>query len=431
LYVAKLKKGAAAVTTLDTVVVGAGQAGLGVSYYLEQDRRRHIVLERGRIGESWLSQRWDSFKLNTPNLMNTLPGLPYSGPERDGFWPPDELVRYFQNYVDRFQLPVQTGATVVSVEQAKGEKHFRIKVQHDGQAVETISSRSVVIASGIQNFPKSSLLGSRLPASILQLHTAGYRNAAALPPGAVLVVGSGQSGIQIAEDLLLAGRKVYLCTSKVGRAPRRYRGRDLLEWWLDMKHLDVTLASLEDKSISRAAQPQISGLGRHGHTLSLQHLARQGVGILGRLQDIETDTLVFGDEAAAHVRFADDVSQKMKDGVDAYLKKAGLTPPPLEDDPADLPDPQAACASPLRRLNLHAAAISAIIWATGFTGDFNWIHLPVLDADGKPLHQHGASPVPGLYFTGLPWLNSRKSGILYGVTEDARFIADAVSEYLS
>jgi len=416
-------------TTLDTVIVGAGQAGLGISYFLQRDRRRHIVFERGRIGESWLAQRWDSFRLNTPNFMNVLPGLPDDGPEPDGFWRRDELVHYFQRYVERFQLPVRTGVTVISVERTEDEERFIVKTRIHGQGEESVLSRSIVIASGIQQTPKYPPIRSRIPDNITQLHTANYRSAKELPPGAIVVVGSGQSGCQIAEDLLSAGRTVYLCTSKVGRAPRRYRGRELLEWWIDMKHLDVKFASLEDKSISRAAQPQISGLGRYGHTVSLQQLARQGVVILGRLLDVDAGTLVLSDEAPAHVRFADEFSQRLKNGIEAYLEKAGITPPPLEDDPVDAPDPQAECVSPLRRLNLREAKVTTVVWATGFTADFSWIHLPVLDAEGKPIHQRGVSLVRGLYFIGFPWLNSRKSGIIYGIEEDAEYIAGAISEH--
>jgi putative flavoprotein involved in K+ transport len=426
-----MNNGVDGMTILDTVIVGAGQAGLGVSYYLHRDRRQHVVLERGQIGESWLAQRWDSFKLKTPNFMNVLPGLPYNGPEPDGFWRQDELVHYFQQYVENFRLPVRTGVTVLSVERAMDEPHFIVTTRVNGQEEEFVLSRSVVIAAGIQHTPRIPPTHSLLPDTITQLHTANYRSAAALPPGAVVVVGSGQSGCQITEDLLAAGRTVYLCTSKVGRALRRYRGRDLLEWWVDMKHLNVTLASLEDKSISLAAQPQISGLGHHGHTISLQGLARQGVVILGRLLDVDAGTLVLSGEAAAHVRFADEFSQRLKDGIDAYLEKAGITPPALEDDPADLPDPQGECVSPLRRLNLRDANISTVIWATGFTGDFSWIHLPVLDAEGKPIHVRGISPVPGLYFLGFPWLNSRKSGIIFGIQDDAQYIANAISQQLA
>jgi putative flavoprotein involved in K+ transport len=424
-------KGIDVMATLDTVIVGAGQAGLGVSYFLQKNGRRHLALERGRIGETWLSERWDSFKLNTPNFMNVLPGLPYDGSEPDGFSRPDKLVHYFKKYVEHFQLPVQTGVTVVSVEQSEDKENFIIKTKTNGQGAESLTSRSVVVASGILHTPKFPTTQSRLPPDIAQLHTADFRSAAALPPGAIVIVGSGQSGCQIAEDLLSAGRTVYLCTSKVGRAPRRYRGRDILAWWIDMKLYDITFASLEDKAISRAPQPQISGLGRYGHTLSLQSLARQGAVILGRLLDIEKGRLILSDEAAVHVHFADDFSQRLKDDVDAYLLRAGIAPPPLEDDPADVPDPQAGCVSPLRSLNLREAEVSAVIWATGFTADFNWIHLPVVGAEGRPIYHQGISPVRGLYFVGFPWLSSRKSGIIYGIGEDAHYIADAISEQLA
>jgi putative flavoprotein involved in K+ transport len=416
--------------TLDTVIVGAGQAGLGVSYFLKQNDRKHILFERGRIGESWLSQRWDSFKLNTPNFMNVLPGFYYDGLEADGFWRPNELVLYFRRYVEHFQLPVRTGVTVVSVEHSEDERHFIVRTKTNGQREESITSRSVVIASGSQQMPKIPAMSSRLPDDIVQLHTADYRNAPKLLPGAIIVVGSGQSGCQIAEDLLSAGRTVYLCTSKVGRVPRRYRGRDILEWWIDMKFLDITYDSLEDKAVSRTAQPQVSGLGRYGHTVSLQYLAGQGAVILGRLIGVEGSHILFNDEAATHVHFADNFSQQVKDNIDAHLLQSGIVPPPIEKDPADVSDPQAECVSALRRLNLRRANVTTVIWTTGFKSDFSWINLPVLDAEDKPIYQRGISPVPGLYFIGFPWLSSRKSGIIYGVVEDARYIADAISGQL-
>ncbi|MEJ2487515.1 MAG: NAD(P)/FAD-dependent oxidoreductase, partial [Anaerolineales bacterium] len=317
-------------TIMDTVIVGAGQAGLGVSYFLQREGRKHVVFERGRIGESWLAQRWDSFKLNTPNFMNSLPGLSYDGPEEDGFWRRDELVSYLQSYVESFQLPVQIDTTVISIERTDDQESFVVNTRSDGPIEDCVVCRSVVIASGSLQTPKIPSISSRIPDGIVQLHTGDYRRPSALPPGAIVVVGSGQSGCQIAEDLLAAGRTVYLCTSKVGRAPRRYRGRDIMEWWTEMKFFDVTLASLEDKSISRAPQPQISGTGRYGHTVSLQQLAREGVVILGRFRDVKENKLVLGDEAADNVLYADQFSQRMKDEIDAYIDNTGITLPPLE-----------------------------------------------------------------------------------------------------
>lgn len=416
---------------LDSVVIGAGQAGLGTSYFLKEKDIDHIVFERGRIGESWLNQRWDSFKLNTPNFMNCLPGFPYDGSEPDGFWSQAELVQYFKRYVDHFELPVHAGVAVVSVDQANGGEYFIVKTKSGDQAEGSVMARSLVVASGILQTPKFPAVRSRIPKSVAQFHTADYNNPNELPPGAVVVVGSGQSGCQIVEDLLSAGRTVYQCTSMVGRAPRRYRGRDVLEWWIDMKFIDVTLDSLEDKAIAKAAQPQISGLGRYGHSVSLQYLAGKGAVILGRLLDVEGNTVILGDDAVAHVHFADEFSQKLKDGIDSYIAQAHIQPPPLEEDPADIPDPEAKCASPIRRLHLKDAEISTIIWATGFTGDFSWLHFPVLDDDGHPIYKRGISPVPGLYFVGFPWLNSRKSGVIYGISEDANFIAGEVAKHLA
>lgn len=413
-------------STLDTVVVGAGQAGLGTSYFLQCDGRKHVVFERSRIGETWRSQRWDSFQLNTPNFYSTLPGLPYEGAEPDGFWRHEELVSYLERYVAHFGLPVRTGVTVRSIGQDKANGHFIVRTDAAGAA--PVSCRSVVIASGIQQAPKFPEFSLKVPGTVTQIHTASYRNAAALPPGAVVVVGSAQSGVQIAEDLAACGREVYLCTSRVGRSPRRYRGRDSMYWSATLGLWDVTLASLMDKSVSRQTQAQISGVGRYGHTVSLQGLACQGVVILGRLLDVEGHSLVLSDEAAAHVRYADEFSRRRKAEIDSRLARAGIEPPPLEDDPADAPDPEAACASPLKRLDLRGARVSSIIWATGFTADFSWIDLPVLDASGRPIHERGVSPVSGLYFIGFPWLNSRKSGLIVGIKEDAGYIAKAIAK---
>ncbi len=415
---------------IDVVVVGAGQAGLGISYFLQQAGRKHVVYERGRIGESWLSQRWDSFTLNTPNAMNVLPGLPYDGPEPDGFWLPDEQIAYFRRYIERFSLPVVTGVTVIAIERSDDDRYFVVQTLAGGQAATSVLARALVIASGSQQAPKLPPVHTQVADDVLQLHTAGYRNTAALPPGAVVIVGSGQSGCQIAEDLLAAGRQVYICTGKVGRAPRRYRGRDIMEWLAATGFLDVTLAGLENPAMSRAPQPQVSGVGRYGRTVSLQQLGREGAVILGRLVDVQDHTLLLGDDAVAHVRFADEVSRQLKNSVDAYIAKVGITAPPPEEDPADIPDPEATCVSPLRELNLDEANVSAIIWSTGFTGSFDWIHLPVLDAVGQPMHQRGVSPAPGLYFLGFPWLSKRKSGLICGIAEDAAYIADQVATWL-
>jgi putative flavoprotein involved in K+ transport len=412
---------------IDTLIIGAGQAGLGLSYFLKQAGLPHLVLERGQVGESWLAQRWDSFKLNTPNMLNTLPGMPYDGPEPDGFWGVNELTAYFRRYIDHFNLPVRAGVAALSIEPGSGSSRFWVRAQADGQPEETIGAHSVVVAAGGQRKPKIPSLSAHLPDRIFQLHTADYRNPQALPKGAVVIVGCGQSGVQIAEELLAAGRKVFLCTSKVGRVPRRYRGRDMVEWLVEIGFWEATLASLPDKSAALLAQPQISGLGRYGHTVSLQHLYRQGAVVLGRLQDVQYGSLLLGDDAAVNVHFADEFSERIKDRVDHYLTVQGVTPPPLEEDPADQSDPMARCASPQRSLDLAQEGVSTLIWATGFTGNLSWIHLPVLNDHGDPIHQRGVSPVEGLYFLGFPWLYSRKSGIILGIADDAKYLAGVIT----
>lgn len=214
---------------IDSVIIGAGQGGLGTSYFLQQMGIKHVVFEKGRIGESWLSMRWDSFKLNTPNFMNTLPGFSYDGPEPDGFWGVKELIEYFQRYAEHFNLPVRTGTTVISVEWSDEKNCFIVKTKTAKQTEETFLSHTVVIASGILQRPKVPSIKDKVPATVTSLHSSDYRNASELKPGAVVVAGSGQTGCQITEDLLRSGRDIYLCTSKVGRAPRRYRGREILE----------------------------------------------------------------------------------------------------------------------------------------------------------------------------------------------------------
>lgn len=413
---------------LDVVIVGAGQAGLAVSYYLKRDGRRFVVLERGRVGETWRSQRWDSFALNTPNWANVLPGYPYDGSEPDGFWRRDELVSYFERYVAKLDLPVRTGVAVTGVERAASGDGFIVRT--NDPAGEALQARSVVVASGILQTPRIPALSAEVPDSVAQLHTADYRSPDATPPGAVVVVGGGQSGCQIVEDLLKAGRTVYLCTSKVARLPRRYRGREILKWLVQGGFFDEAVDELEDPAIQFATQPQISGVGRHGHTVSLQQLERDGARLLGRLIGVDGGTLVADDRLPEYMAFADERSAKFKQDIDDYIARAGLDAPPVEDDPADAPAAPGAGRQAPTRLDLVEADVGAIVWCTGFTGDFSWLHLPVLDDDGMPRHEEGISPEPGIYFLGFPWLRCRKSGLIYGVAEDAERIASAIARHL-
>jgi putative flavoprotein involved in K+ transport len=415
---------------LDAVVIGAGQAGLATSYFLKQHGLEHLVFERGEVGESWRSQRWDSFVLNTLNSMNGLPGAPWEGPMPDGFCTAGELAESFASYAKRFDLPVRAGATVTSVEQAGPNGAFVLRMTN-GEGAETFDTRTVIIASGIMSAPNIPGMADSVPAGIVQRHAADYRNPADLPAGAVVVVGAGQSGCQIAEDLLDAGRKVYLCVSKVGRCPRRYRGRDIDDWLQDFGGWDVTREELADPAEVFVPQPQVSGVGRYGRSVSLQQLARDGAVLLGRISAVENNALLLEDNVVGCIRHADEVSATIKQKVEDYLAREGIEPPPREDDPADEP-----CADPTAfkspdRLDLSEAGVSAIVWTTGFTADFSWLKLPALDESGRPTHERGVSPVPGLYFVGFPWLHKRKSGIIYGVEEDANHIVKHLADSLA
>jgi putative flavoprotein involved in K+ transport len=399
-----------------TVIVGGGQAGLGVSYYLAQKGIEHTVLERGNIGESWKTQRWDSFSLNTPNCFSGLPGDEDRMEDPGAFMSRDEFVDYLQDYAQRFGLPVQTGIAVTRIGN-NGSNTYRVET-----SAGEMTADNVVIASGCQNRPKVPKVCSEIPASILQVHSGDYKRPDALPDGAVLIAGSGQSGVQIAEDLLEAGRKVYLATSKVGRVFRGLRGRDLLEWAVEIGFYDQAIGDLEDPRMAYMAQPQVSGT-RGGHTVSLQGLEKMGATLLGRLQGCTDGKLQFADNLAENIIFADEVSAKFRGMIEGYIAKQGIDAPSAEEDEADLPDPQPQDRKPPAELDPEEANITSLIWCTGFGGDFDWIDDIELDKKGVPVHENGVSSRQGLYFCGFPWLSKRKSGLVLGITEDAAYIA--------
>jgi putative flavoprotein involved in K+ transport len=266
----------------------------------------------------------------------------------------------------------------------------------------------------------------KISSEIFQLHASEYKNPSQLPEGAVLVVGSAQSGVQIAEDLAGAGRKVYLSTSKVSRARRRYRGKDMVYWFVESGFWDVKTKEITDPAMISMRQPQISGVGFRGHTVSLQWLHKKGVEVLGRLEKANGYTVNFQPNAAEHVKFADEFSKKILGMVDEFIQKNKIDAPPPEKDEADEPDPSASCASDITELNLKENGIRSIVWTTGFGSDFSWIKIPVLDEKGNPKHVNGITEVRGVYFLGFPWLRKRKSGIICGICEDAEFIAGKI-----
>jgi putative flavoprotein involved in K+ transport len=410
---------------LDVIVVGAGQAGICTSFFLKKHGLQHIVFERGKVGESWRSQRWDSFRVNTPNKLNLLADDNLRS-QPDEFPTAAEFAASLDDYVTRHQLPVLEKVNVISIEK---RDVFTVTVETNSQWQQYFS-RQVIIASGAQNEKKLPAFAKRLAGDIQQLHTSEYRHAGQLKDGAVLVAGSGQSGVQIVEDLLDAGRKVYFSTSMVARVPRRYRGRDIMEWLLDMKFFDMRPQDVPDPAMLHMKPPQLTGVGGN-RTISLQMLARKGAVITGKADNANGKTIQLQPNAAKHVQFADHFSQMIKNTIDEVIGQQQLDTPPPSPDEADMPDADAGCVTEMTALDLAENNINSIIWATGFNCNFSYIHLPVLDAVGLPKHENGCTTVEGLYFVGLPWLRTRKSLLIYGAKDDAEFIVEQVVQNFS
>jgi putative flavoprotein involved in K+ transport len=421
-------------TSLDVVVIGAGQAGLGISYYLQQFGLSHLVFERARIGETWRTQRWDSFALNSPNKLNMLPGDTYTGARPEGYDSAPAFVYYLVGYARRFELPVLEQARVLLVERNSSRFHVTATVQGK---IRGYTCRQVVVASGGMNEQLIPPLAKNISPSIKQYHAGEYRSPAQLPEGAVLVVGSAQSGLQVAEDIVDAGKNVFLSTSAVGRVPRRYRGIDILEWLLKVGFYEVKTDHVTDPRELELKPPQVSGVGPNGRTHSLQSLAKKGVVILGKVRGPKpeargsrSEVIELEPNAAEHVKFSDDISARLKGLIEQYITKNHLDLPPPEHDPADEPDVHASCASPLRELDLAKENIRSIVWTTGFTGDFSYLKGHPFDKFGHPSHHNGISDLPGVYVIGLPWLRKRKSGIVCGISEDAKFVAERMKASL-
>jgi putative flavoprotein involved in K+ transport len=372
----------------------------------------HVVLDRGRVAETWRSQRWDSFVLNTPAWMNQLPGSP-EVTDRDRFPTGSEFVEQLEEYARSQGLPVVENEEVREVEWRSGA--YAVRTQ-----TESYRARSLIVATGIQNVPRTPTLAGSLIGSVAQLHTNAYVSPAALRPGGVLVVGSGQSGCQIVEELLEAGRRVYLSTSRVGRLPRRYRGRDSLDWLCEMGFYDRETGSF-DESERSAPIPMLSGV-RGGHTVSLQQFARDGAVLVGHLDGVAGDKVYFAPDLAENLRFADEYAARTRGMIDDYIQQQDIASRPAVDDPVESAEPRLGIDDP-RELDLYAEDIQTVIWATGFGGDFDWLPAALRDSSGIPTHTNGIGHSPGFYVLGLPWISKRKSGIIHGIAEDAARIA--------
>ncbi len=403
-------------TRVDTLIIGAGQAGLALSYHLTNGRRDHLLLERGRVGERWRSERWDSFTLLTPNWQTDLPGFAYTGGDPDGFMGRTEVVDLFERYARSFGPPVRTGVVVHRVRPTS----TGWSVTSNGGAFE---ADNVVVATGHHALPRVPMEpAGDLPAAIFQLHASHYRNPAQLPDGGVLVVGAGPSGQQIADELALAGRDVVLAAGRHRTLPRRYRGRDTY-WWMDqMGAFERTVDSLADPAAVRTAPAFVIAGGRDD--LDLRRLVADGVVPAGRLSGVSGSTAWFADDLATTAQSADDNIHAFRARVDAFVERTGLHAAPPEDPPAPL---GSWTSTAPRRLDLNRTGIRSVLWATGYRRDYSWIDAPVLDATGEPVQRRGVTAVQGLYFLGLRWMHRRGSDTIHGVGRDAAFIAEHIA----
>ncbi|MEW9533810.1 MSMEG_0569 family flavin-dependent oxidoreductase [Microbispora sp. NPDC049125] len=394
------------------VVVGGGQAGLSMSYCLGRRGIGHLVLEAGRIGREWRERRWDSFCLVTPNWQCRLPGFPYSGPDPDGFMVREQIVRYLEDYAASFRPPLAEEVTVTRLRRLTGGV-FELST-----TAGVLTADQVVVATGPYHVPSIPRMAERLPASVTQLHSSEYRNPGGLPAGAVLVVGTGQSGCQIAEDLHLAGRQVHLAVGGAPRVARFYRGRDCVAWLDEMGHYAKGIDSFDDAGAVRLRVNHYVTGRDGGRDIDLRAFAREGMRLYGRLTGADGTHVRFAGDLKARLDHADAVAEGIKDAIDAHIAARGIDAPAEERytpvwEPDDVP----------RGLDLEAGGVTSVIWCTGFGRDHRWIEIPVFDGRGYPMHWRGATASPGLYFLGLPWQHSWGSGRFEAVGRDAEFLA--------
>jgi putative flavoprotein involved in K+ transport len=397
------------------VIIGGGQAGLAMSYHLKQSGIDHVILEKHQIAHSWKTKRWDAFCLVTPNWQCRLPGYPYQGSDPNGFMLRDEIVAYVENYAKHIAAPIREGVGVTRLTQNPD----------GGFALETsageMTAGAVVLAVSGYHVPNVPRMADRLDGSVTQLHSAAYRSPEQLPPGEVIVIGSGQSGCQIAEDLHLAGRKVHLAVGSAPRCPRVYRGRDAVEWLDDLGQYDLPVDQhgLKEK-VRKNANHYLTGRDG-GRDIDLRKFALEGMSLYGRLKDIEAGRLIFADDLAKNLDNADRVYNGICGLIDDHIARNTIDAPASPHyapvwAPTDTP----------AELDPGKAGISTIIWTTGFRSDWSWVELPIFDGAGYPTHRRGVTSMDGVYVLGLPWLYTWGSGRFVGVGRDAAYVTQHI-----
>jgi len=396
-------------------VIGGGQAGLSMSYLLAEHRIDHVVLERRYPGFDWRERRWESFCLVTPNWQCRLPGFAYGGDDPHGFMERDEVARFIERYAESFDPPLVKGADVTDL--TRNDDGVFAMTTSLGE----VTADQVVVAAGGYHVPRIPRMAERLPAYLRQIHSSEYERPENLPDGEVLVVGTGQSGAQIAEDLHLAGRRVHLCVGGAPRVARFYRGRDVTDWLDEMGHYEVPVGEHpEGDRVRLQANHYVTGRGG-GHDIDLRRFALEGMRLYGRLADIEGTKLAFAPDLRGNLDRADEVSEGIKTAIDEHIELEELDVPGEERytpvwepgrEPTDL--------------DLPANGIRAVVWCLGFTRDYRWVDVPVFDGKGYPTHERGVTAVEGLYFLGLPWLHTWGSGRFAGIERDARHLAERI-----
>jgi putative flavoprotein involved in K+ transport len=407
------------VEKIDTVVVGAGQAGVAMSEHLTACGVPHVVLERHRIAERWRSERWDSLVANGPAWHDRFPGMAFPNIGPDGFPAKEEVAQYFVDYAKRIGAPIRCGVEVKNVHRLERKSGFVVETSQG-----RIEANSVVAATGAFQRPIIPKLVPDNP-GILQIHSIGYRNPGQLPKGAVLIVGAGSSGVQIAEELLGAGKRVYLSVGPHQRPPRAYRGLDYC-WWLGvLGKWDAETRPAGTEHITIA----VSGAGG-GHTIDFRRLAAQGATLLGMTRSFNDGMLNFAADLSDNIAHGDANYLGLLDEADAHAVRYGLDL--LEEPEAREIGPDPECmTNPVLELNLADAGVTSIIWATGFESDYSWLKVDAFDEKGRPKHQRGVSSEPGIYFLGLPWQSRRGSAFIWGVWHDAKHLADRIATHRS
>jgi len=401
--------------TYDVIVVGGGQAGLSASYYLKQHQIKHLVLDRHGPAHSWRNERWDNFCLVTPNWQCQLPGFHYQGDDADGFMVKDEIIKYLEEYIRWLEPPLLNYVSVTSIEKL-GDTFKVITSKADYYA------KQVIIACGSYHYPRIPAISENISRSVLQMHSVDYKNASSLPDGGVLIVGSGQSGCQIAEDLFLEGRETHLAVGDAPRVSRRYRGKDVVNWLDEMGYYKTTIET-HDEGMDARLKTNHYVTGRDGgRDLNLRIFAQQGMKLYGQLASTHGNNISFADDLIAHLDMADEVAYRIDNDIEKYIVAQGI------DAPSDT-NVKSSYVPPTRpSINLHEEGISSIIWATGFGMDFSWIHCPVFDERGVPVHQRGVTSQAGLYFLGLNWQYTWGSGRFYHVGNDAEYLIGRLLE---